>query len=300
MRIEQLEYLAAVVRHGSLRRASEQLHLSQQALSEALAKLEVELGLPLLDRQRSGTRISRHGLELLQPMQDVLDAVDRLRLEAGQERRAARSLRIGTVNAATASVVVPAVRAFTAQQPDVSVEVLPMRQTEIWQGLSEGALELGIVNTLAGDEPPPGLVSRELLRGRPVVVLRADDPLAARTAIEVDELRDSRFIAMRTGYVMHRVMDRLFGGRLPAGHLTTDGAELAKSMVAGGLGITVLPDYSVAADPLLDAGVIVTRPFARDRTTVSLALQHRRVERLPELLAALIRALVDATKYSLL
>ena len=124
--------------------------------------------------------------------------------------------------------------------------------------------------------------------------------LLQRTAIEVDELRDSRFIAMRTGYVMHRVMDRLFGGRLPAGHLTTDGAELAKSMVAGGLGITVLPDYSVAADPLLDAGVIVTRPFARDRTTVSLALQHRRVERLPELLAALIRALVDATKHSLL
>mgnify|MGYP003704370993 CR=1 FL=1 len=44
MRIEQLEYLLAVTRHGSLRRASEKLHISQPALSEALSKLERELG----------------------------------------------------------------------------------------------------------------------------------------------------------------------------------------------------------------------------------------------------------------
>lgn len=43
MRIEQLEYIAAVVQHGSLRRASDQLHISQPALSEAVSKLEREL-----------------------------------------------------------------------------------------------------------------------------------------------------------------------------------------------------------------------------------------------------------------
>ena len=53
MRIEQLEYLLAVTRHGSLRRASEKLHISQPSLSEALSKLERELGVTLLDRRRS-------------------------------------------------------------------------------------------------------------------------------------------------------------------------------------------------------------------------------------------------------
>src|SRR6186713_1933819 len=65
VRIEQLEYVAAVTQHGSLRRASEQLHISQPALSEAIAKLERELGVTLLDRRRSGARISREGTELL-------------------------------------------------------------------------------------------------------------------------------------------------------------------------------------------------------------------------------------------
>src|SRR6476620_4810910 len=83
VRIEQLEYLAAVTRHGSLRRASESLHLSQPALSEAISKLERELGVTLLDRRRTGARISRQGRDLQQYMVAGLEAVDALRTAAG-------------------------------------------------------------------------------------------------------------------------------------------------------------------------------------------------------------------------
>ena len=82
MRIEQLRYLAAVEEHGTLRRAGEQLPLSQPALSEALTKLERELGATLLDRDRTGTRISRKGRHLLPHVREVLDAVERLRATA--------------------------------------------------------------------------------------------------------------------------------------------------------------------------------------------------------------------------
>ncbi len=83
MRIEQLEYLAVVSRHGSLRRAASELHVSQPALSEAIDKLERELGATLLHRDHSGTRMTTHGRELLEPISAVLDAVDRLRRAAG-------------------------------------------------------------------------------------------------------------------------------------------------------------------------------------------------------------------------
>ena len=102
MRIEQLEYLAAVTEHGSLRRASEAMHISQPALSEAVTKLEKELGTTLLDRGRTGSRISRQGLDLLQNMTEVLEAVDRLRQAAGQQSARRRDLRIGTVVTASA------------------------------------------------------------------------------------------------------------------------------------------------------------------------------------------------------
>jgi DNA-binding transcriptional LysR family regulator len=86
MRIEQLEYVVAVNTHGSLRRASDHLHVSQPALSEAIQKLERELGVDLLDRHRSGARISSAGRVLLQPMIDVLDSVNRLRIDARNQR----------------------------------------------------------------------------------------------------------------------------------------------------------------------------------------------------------------------
>ena len=82
MRIEQLRYLTAVEEHGTLRRAGERLPLSQPALVEALTKLERELGMRLLDRERTGTRISDGGRHLLPQVREVLDAVDRLRLLA--------------------------------------------------------------------------------------------------------------------------------------------------------------------------------------------------------------------------
>lgn len=82
MRIEQLQYLDAVTRHGSLRRASDELHLSQPALSEAIRGLERELGVQLLDRHRTGARLSTEGLQLLPHINAVLETVARLRAEA--------------------------------------------------------------------------------------------------------------------------------------------------------------------------------------------------------------------------
>lgn len=91
MRIEQLEYVAAVTRYGSLRRASERLHVSQPALSEAISKLERELDVQLLERRHDGARITLRGKELLEHMMGVLDAVDRLQSAAGGVDSAARA-----------------------------------------------------------------------------------------------------------------------------------------------------------------------------------------------------------------
>ncbi len=281
MRIEQLEYFAAVTQHGSLRRASEKLHLSQPALSEAVSKLERELGVTLLDRRRSGARISRHGRELLQHMVEVLEAVDRLRRAAGDQRTTTRLVRLGTVNAATSTLLVPAVSAFNRAHPGTTVEVLNMQQADIQLGLSEGSLDLGLVNELIGDDPPVDLVGTDLFLGRPVVVLPGGHHLSQREAVTTDDLRQERFVAMRSGYLMHRFAHRLFGSDMPVTCHSTDGAEMGKVMVAEGLGVTVLPDYSVVGDPMERAGLITTRPIAGDHTEVRLVLRHRALDRAP-------------------
>ena len=296
MRIEQLEYLAAVTQHGSLRRASEQLHISQPALSEAVTKLERELGVTLLDRRRSGARISQRGSELQQFMVEVLEAVDRLRTAAGDQEAGHPVVRIGTVSTATSTLLVPAVREFRASHDTSTVEVLNLQQAEIDQGLREGTLDLGLVNVLAGDDPPTDLVSTTLVHGRPVAVLPADHPLTAYDEISVEQLRAEPFVAMRAGYLMHRFVHRLFGPEMPAISYSTDGAEMGKVMVAEGLGPTVLPDYSVVGDPMERAGLVTCRPLAGDRTSVSLVLRQRRQQHVPRAVRDLEAALLTLAR----
>ncbi|MBS4751714.1 LysR family transcriptional regulator [Nocardioides sp. zg-ZUI104] len=292
MRIEQLEYLAAVTEHGSLRRASEKLHLSQPALSEALTKLERELRVTLLDRRRSGAQISREGRELLPYMSEVLAAVDRLRVAAGDRRDETRPVRVGTVHAATSTLLVPALAAFTRHHDGSRVEVLTLPQPQIDEGLAAGTLDLGLLDALEGDDAPAGVEATVLLHGRPVVVLPAAHPLGTRAQVGVEELRRERFVTMRTGSVMHRFVHRLFGADVPVAAHTTDTAEVAKALVAEGVGVTVLPDYSVHGDPLHRAGVVEVRPIAGDDTVLALQVRERRTaqQRLSvhELRAALV------------
>src|SRR3954451_12884370 len=129
MRIEQLEYLPAVTRYGSLRRASERLHISQPAISEAIRKLERELGVTLLDRHRSGARISLAGRELLQPIVDVLESVERLKAASGDQLATRPVLPVGTVHAGTGAPGLPAVRALQEASP-ATVEVRNLQSDE--------------------------------------------------------------------------------------------------------------------------------------------------------------------------
>jgi DNA-binding transcriptional LysR family regulator len=276
MRLEQLEYVTTVARCGSFRRAAELLHLSQPALSEGVRTLERELGVELLERGRSGTKISQEGSELLPLMLTVIDAADHLRQSADGGTRTNRTVQLGTVTAATAPLLSPTIAAFRRTHPETAVEVVTAQQTEIHLALREGKMDLGLVNYLEGEPISEEFETVELLRGHPVVCTSPQSPLAEREAVTVAELLAEPLIAMRPGYVMYRYLERLCGERTPTFSFSADGSELGKHLVAQGLGSALLPDYSVIGDPLETSGAITQRPLADDDTAVVLVVQRRR------------------------
>ncbi len=276
MRLEQLEYVTTVARSGSFRRAAELLHLSQPALSEGVRALERELGLELLERGRSGTKISGAGRDLLPLMYAVIDAADQLRQSADGGAGTNRVVQLGTVTAATAPLLSPTIGAFRQAHPETAVEVVTAQQAEIHLALREGKMDLGLINYLEGEPISEEFETIELLRGEPVACVSPDSPLAELEAVPVAELLAEPLIAMRPGYVMYRYLERLCGGRVPSFSFSADGAELGKHLVAQGLGTAVLPDYSVVGDPLETSGAITHRPIAGDDTAVFLVIQRRR------------------------
>lgn len=276
MRVEQLEYITAVAQFGSFRRAAEELHISQPALSESVRNLERELGIGILDRGRSGTKISVAGRELMPHMLTAIEAIERLRQVAGDQYRSSRVVHLGTVTAATVPLLTPTIREFRETHPATQVEVVTAQQARIHASLLAGGMDLGLVNYLEGEEVSPEFDTTELLHGRPVVCLKPDSPLAAHTTIRPEDLAREPLIAMRPGYVMHRYVEHLFDGNAPSFSFSADGAEMGKLMVAQGLGVAVLPDYSVVGDPLETSGAITYRQIEGDDTAVLLVIQRRR------------------------
>jgi len=264
MRTEQLEYVAAISRLGSFRRAAEELHISQPALSETVRNLERELGVDIFQRGRSGASLTADGQELLAHVAGVIDAVDGLRRAAGAHHHMSRMVRVATVSAGTVPVLTPAIAAFRLEHPATQVEIVGAQEGEIHRGLREGSFDLGLVTRIRGDDVPPELDAATLLAGPPVVCLRPDDPLAERVAVSAEDLLRAPLIMMRAGYLMHRYLHRLLGERRPRAAYSAEGAEMGKLLVAEGLGVTVLPQFSVIGDPLERCGLITCRPIADD------------------------------------
>jgi DNA-binding transcriptional LysR family regulator len=277
VRTEQLEYVAAVARLGSFRRAAEELHISQPALSETVRNLERELGVDLFERDRSGASLSADGRDLLSHVFGVIDAVDGLRHAADAQHHTSRMVRVATVNAGTVPVLTPVIARFREAHPTTQVEVVGAQEEEIHRGLRAGWFDLGLITTVVGDDTPPEFDSSPLLAGRPVACMRPGDPLARGEVVSVDELLASPLIVMRAGYLMHRYLHRLLGERTPRVAYSTDGAEMGKLMVAEGLGVTLLPEFSVLGDPLERGGLITCRPLVEDPDpTIKLVLRRRR------------------------
>jgi DNA-binding transcriptional LysR family regulator len=295
MRVEQLQYVAAVARHGSFRRAAEELHISQPALSEAITKLEDELGTRIIDRRRSGATISDGGRELLPHVLTIIDGVQRLRNAADQQHRFARSVRLGTVTVATAHFLMPTIQAFHTTHLDTVVEVVNAQQLEIYAALRGGGVDLGLVNYILGDDVPPEFESVELLRGYPVACMRSDNPLASRPRVSAADLRGEPLIAMRSGYLMHRVLHRLLGGEASYAY-SGDGAEMGMLMVAAGLGIAILPDYTVAGDPLERRGELIYRPIDGDEIIVYLAIHRLRTHSTTAAVRELYEQFIDRAR----
>jgi DNA-binding transcriptional LysR family regulator len=200
-------------------------------------------------------------------------------------------IRVGTVNAATVPLVTPVMREFRAAHPTTQVELVTTQQADIREGLRGGGLDLGLINLVAGDDLPPDLSTVELLRGRAVICCRIDSPLARLGSVPLERMLDEPFIAMRSGYLMHRYVHRLLDGHDMGFAYSVDGAEMGKVMVAEGLGVTLLPDYSIADDPLERGGVITYRPLDADGPDVLLVAQHARTRHLPGPVHRLVRLL---------
>ena len=173
MLFRQLEYFVAVAQERHFARAAEKCHVSQPALSAAIAKLERELNVTLINRGHSFEGLTPEGERLVVWAKRILAEHDAFKAEVHAVRSGITgTLRLGTVPTAstTASLVLSA---FCSAHPLAKVQILSrLAATELYRRLREFELDAAIVQAAPDDAHDMNLVP--LYRVRYVLLAATD------------------------------------------------------------------------------------------------------------------------------
>ncbi|MEV6833953.1 LysR family transcriptional regulator [Streptomyces sp. NPDC051133] len=188
--LAQVRAFVAAARRLHFGQAAAQLHLTQQALSKRIARLEETLGVRLFERAGGGVELTAAGRRFLDPAAQALRAGDAAVAAAREERP--RRLRMSVWGHMFAPL--RTIRAVLADASDVDLEVSPHPGfAAARDGLRDGRIDVALGRVHALDEPwPTGLTSR-LVRLEPVkAVMAADSPLASHSTLRPAGLHGGR------------------------------------------------------------------------------------------------------------
>lgn len=183
IKFRHLEVFSALARSASLKRAAEQLHLTQPAVSKTLKELEDIIGHTLADRSRAGVRLTPEGELFLQYAEQATAAI-RHGLRSLQGAAATGRLRIGALPSVASSILPAVVLRFAAAEPDTRLEITEGPHLDLTARLRSGGLDM-VIGRLGRPESMTGLSFRQLYTEEVVVVARRDSP-----AVPVQTFRD--------------------------------------------------------------------------------------------------------------
>ncbi len=247
--LDGLALLAAVAEAGSISRAAEGVGITQPAASLRLKRLEAALGLTLLERTTSGTRLTPEGAAVVGWAAPALDAtrelIDGARLLASRRRHHLRVAASLTV----AEYLLPAwLSALHASDPDIAVSLHMANSYEVEESFSRRAIDLGFVE---GARVPPGLQGRTVAHDELVVVVAPDHPWAhRRRPIDAAALARADIVAREAGSGTREVLERALARH---GLSLSPAVELAsttaiKAAVADGIGAGVVGRAAVTRE----------------------------------------------------
>lgn len=167
MNIEYLKYFAELAKLQHYGKAAKALNISQPGLSHAIKTLEDEYGVPLFQKEGRNVSLSRYGKELMQDVEEILDAYLRMEERAAGLRTEEKTVRIGTVYPLAAGTIPHMLREFGATFPFIIYNRLT---PEIEEGLLDGKYDIGFCSELLKSEEleyyPPGILHRGRRPGR--------------------------------------------------------------------------------------------------------------------------------------
>ncbi|MDY7104153.1 MAG: LysR family transcriptional regulator [Actinomycetota bacterium] len=276
LNVERLRALHAVASHGSMQAAADALHVTVSAVSQQVAKLEREVGQPLVERHGRGVRLTEAARLLVDRAGEILALLERAEGELDQlGGEVTGVVRLGAFPTAARGLCPGLVVELAGRHPDLDVRVVEAEPVDSVPMLTRGDLDIVVLQ----DWYNAPLVLPEVLERLPLfddvveLALPTGHPMADHAPVRLDDLADERWVSWPGGsicgdWLTHTM--RTLGHEPTIVHTAAEHAtQLA--LVAAGLGPAVMPhlglDHVPAGVRLVPVEPTLTRHlFAAWRT----------------------------------
>ena len=262
MNFQNLQYFLAVAEEMNVTRAAKRLHISEQALSRQIGKLESELSVKLFERNPRFT-LSPAGKRLKAAAEQIGNIERQLHLELDDlTNNNTGELRIGVSYTRGQALLPKLLPPFHQKHPGITVTILEGSSAELQDNLSKGRIDLFI-----GYVPRDldAFEAAELGRERLFLVVPktfmedlfgADADKKRREfadGVDIRAFRDTPFILLDRDDRVRRMADRLFSrcDITPRVLLETRNIQTAFALAMEGMGVTVYPELFLSSRSLL-------------------------------------------------
>ncbi|MBR8656875.1 LysR family transcriptional regulator [Achromobacter sp. Marseille-Q0513] len=251
METRHLRYFLAVMDHGSVSRAAEWLGIAQPALSQALGRMEKDLGVRLFERSRLGAAPTPAALAIVEDARVSVARIDAAEQRAREiARGSAGQLTGGLVTSALFDTLPRALRELRRQAPGVEVGLRGMSNAAQAQALQDGGIDIGLMHTpvAVGGR----MRERQLLRERLVAAVPDEFELDPDGQTSLARIAQAGLVMYPQAQLPSFYADILDALR-KAGHDAHVAQEANRTLtvlscVAGGCGVALLPSWIRSMD----------------------------------------------------
>jgi len=272
--LSELQVFLTVAAERSFSRAAAKLHRTQPAVSQAIRRLEDELGERLFDRSSKQGALTEAGRVL----RDYAQRLMRLSDEAEQAVRELRDLRRGRVlvgaNEGAVHALLPLINRFRNSHPQIQVDVRRVASRQVGVEVLQGGLDFGVVTFQPAER---GLLSLGLGPDELVVLVHPQHPLAARAQVTMAEFGRETVIAHNDPSPARERVLRVFEQKhAPINiQIALPSLEAIKRAVEMKMGVALLPKRCALTE--ISRGQLVAVRMPQLRLARQLRLVYRRV-----------------------
>lgn len=231
--------LQKIVELGSFAKAADALGYTQSAVSQMISSLENELSIKLVNRFRTGTKLTIEGAELYPYIERLVYQYFSMQ-EKTKEIKGLETgvIRMGTISSISAHWLPKLFKKFQERYPGVEFVIHQGDYTSIQDWIKAGTVDFGFINPNAAS----GVKTLPLKEGKMLAVLPENHPLAEKAVIPLAALASEPFILLEEGHYSEPLEAFKAIGCAPNVKYTIHDDYSIMTMIEAGLGVSILAE----------------------------------------------------------